>query len=120
MSSPFGDQLDLFGQPSRGAFEPDPDSAVDHEGDDAEAVVYLITEANSSPGKCLFVMLRRDAARLCSDPRTRGVGRGGMWAYAFTTHFLDWRDCPDRFRRDDGRMDGLLSELGIVPIWRGA
>lgn len=87
--------------------------------DDAEAVVYMITMSSSLPMRRLFVMRLADAVRFCSDPRTAGRGRGGPWAYAFTTHQRDWRDELDAFRPEDGRFDGLLADLGIEPIYRG-
>lgn len=92
------------------------DKTFDYEADDAEAVVYMISESGMMKNTALYVMRREDAVRFCSHEKTQGRARGGRWAYAFTTHKRDWRKTPEIFRADDGRFDDLLEELEITTI----
>ena len=95
------------------------DEDFDYEANDAEAVVYLISQSGQPRNACLYVMKRSEAVEFCSHQGT-AVKSGAMaWAYCFTTHRRYWREELDTFRRDDGRFDWLLEELGIEPIYRG-
>ncbi len=91
----------------------------DRYADNAEAVVYLIFESGRFEKSRLFVMSRKNAIKFCSRLETSGQGVGGKWACAFTTYIDDWRQCLGTFRKEDGRFDRLLEELGINPIYRG-
>jgi len=97
------------------------DEEYEYLADDAEALVYMVFEKGGFNKSALYVMRRVEAQAFCERPETCGKGRGGGWCYAFTTHHRDWRNNIDGnfFRKDDGRFDGLLKELGIVPIFRG-
>ena len=110
-------QLSFFDRIAEPPKSPDEDN-FDYEADDAEAVVYLIFESGQYDKSDVYVMKRSDAVAFCSHPKTCGQGRGGGWAFAFTTHRRDWRDTPDTFRDDDGRFDWLFDELGIKLIHR--
>jgi len=87
----------------------------DYYNDNAEAVVYLIMKSGKNTCNCVFVMTRKEAVMFCERDETQG----NMWFFAFTTYRVDWRDTIDKdFRKDDGRFNWLLDELGIVPIFR--
>jgi len=64
-------------------------------------------------------MKRSDAVKFCERPETAKFGGVMPWAYCFTTHNREWRQNPEIFRKEDGRFDYLLDELGINPIHRG-
>lgn len=89
----------------------------DYYADEAEAVVYIITQSGINPVNCLYVMKRRDAVAFCQRPETASNNGNRSWAFMFTTYKTDWREDLDSFRRDDGRFDKLLEELGITPIY---
>ena len=94
-----------------------------------EVAVIIIAQSgrrkSTAKGVILYIMTEADAQKLCSDARTKGRSRwGSEWAYAYTGCWRDafgvddWRSIPpDRFRVDDGRMDKVLNELGIAPIF---
>jgi len=87
----------------------------DYYDDNAEAVVYLIFQKGLTDCNNVYVMKREEAVRFCSRKETAG----NNWAFAFTTYSRDWRESIDKdFRKDDGRFDWLLKELGIEPIYR--
>ena len=93
------------------------DADYDYEADNAEAVVYMISESGKLPKPAVYVMSRSDAVKFCSRKETAGQGCGGKWAFVFTTHKPDWRDTPEIFRKDDGRFNELLREMGIKVIY---
>jgi len=96
------------------------DEDFDYYADNAEAVVFLISQSGKLRNTCLYVMKRHEAVAFCKRPET-AKNQGSMsWAYCFTTYKRDWRNQMDNFRKDDGRFDWLLKELGIVPIYRRA
>jgi len=87
----------------------------DYYDDNAEAVVYLIFQKGPTDCNCVYVMKRKEAVEFCSRKETHG----NNWAFAFTTYNRDWRENIEKdFRKDDGRFDLLLKELGIEPIFR--
>ena len=96
---------------------------------DREVAIIIISPSgrrrSTAKGVILYVMTETDAQKLCSDSRTKGRGNwNSEWAYAYTGYwndafgYDDWREIPiDRFRIDDGRMDEIMRELGIVPLF---
>jgi hypothetical protein len=53
-------------------------------------------------------MYRKDAKKLCSDPRSGGKRHMLCWT-AYGVENEDWA-----FVRDNGKYDSLLDELGIM------
>jgi len=95
------------------------DENYNYEADEAEAVVYLISRSGQLSNTALYVMRRDEAVLFCEREETAKNHGPMSWAYCFTTHRRDWRNELDTFRKDDGRFDKLLAELGIDPIYRG-
>ena len=95
------------------------EDTFDYEADNAEAVIYLITKSGKlNKQRLLYVMKRSEAIQFCTANETRSINGNMSWAYAFTTHRRDWRECLDEFRKDDGRFNGLLLSMGITPIYK--
>lgn len=71
----------------------------------------------------MYLATRTDAEKFCGDDRTKGIGRGGPWAFLFTSaanYVLNplghssLADLTRKARADDGRFEGLAAELGIT------
>lgn len=83
------------------------------------SVVYIATET----GKCqgiYYVMQAEDARKFVMDSRTHGVGQQGThWQYFHTSifNFIQKGGIGQvRFTHDTGKMDKVLTDLGIVPL----
>ena len=92
----------------------DYDPNYNYEDDNAEAVIYFITPKGKTSKPNLFVMKRYEAIKFCSRKETKGT----RWALCFSTHKRNWKNELKNFRKDDGRFNELLEELGIEPIYR--
>lgn len=68
------------------------DEDFDYLADDAEALVYLISDSGRLKNTAIYVMRRHEAVAFCSHPGTEGSAHGSKWAYAFTTHRREWRE----------------------------
>jgi len=97
----------------------DDNDGYNYESDNAEALVYPISHSGKLKNTALYVMKRCEAVRFCERKETACNNGINSWAYCFTTHRRAWRDELDTFRKDDGRFDKLLKEMGIQPIYRG-
>jgi hypothetical protein len=85
---------------------------VSDEGYDlnAVAVVYMISmkEGQYHSGRALWHMSVGDAMKVCSQPRTQGIGNwNAHWMLCWTTHKINSYE----FVEDDGRFEKLLIEL---------
>lgn len=89
----------------------------DYLSDEADAVVFLMTESAFTPTAWIYVMKRKDAIRFCSHEKTKGISHNSHWMFSFSTYFQDWRATMDNFRPDDGRFQRIIDELGINLIY---
>lgn len=84
------------------------------------ALVYMVFRHSGYQGN-LFLLKKDDAIKLCSDECSHGVGRGGAWAFFWTTidHFIRQNDIYDGrlesfvFIKDNGKQDKDFERLGI-------
>ena len=90
------------------------------------ALVYLVTRRGGYKGN-LFILRIQDAKKLCEDPCSRGMGRGGEWIFMWTTiaHFIRKDDTYGDskhvgtelprflFLADTGKQDKDFERLGI-------
>ena len=86
------------------------------------AFIYMVTGSGGAEVP-MYLAERRHAEVFCSDERTKGIGRGGPWAFMFTsaaTYLLNpmghtsIADLGKKARLDDGRFASLVAELKIV------
>jgi hypothetical protein len=73
-------------------------------------VLVFYVSKNSTPPllRVLWKVYRKDAMRICSDPRSAGRNHMLCWT-AYGQEDEDWA-----FVRDNGKHDSLLRELGIM------
>lgn len=79
----------------------------------ARAVVYMVSmkEGQYHKGRALWQMPVSDAMKVCSHPKTQGIGNfQAHWMLCWTTHDVDSYE----FVEDDGRFKKLLAELGVT------
>lgn len=79
---------------------------------DAPADVFLVSMAGTTGApRVLWRMSTKDAMSLCERPETAGQ----LWMICWTQQMLIELEAKN-FATDDGRFDGLLSDLGITVL----
>jgi hypothetical protein len=80
--------------------------------DNLEVVVFTVSRhRNTSYRRVFWRMSKRDAMKVCSDPRTAGQS----YMLVFTGENIDDPDV-NRYVRDGGQHARVLTELGVTVL----